>query len=220
MSVENLINERSTEELKAIAKKNLEKSSARPMGTINMDAVRSVLNGESPRLSVSMYTSEMQPNTVEENEEKEKRHKLFQNLRKEINPTFCPNCNKFMGRNRLDDKFFSLRKMCFECAIKQETELRTQGKWELFETTRLIENKLSFLAEVKEEAIDYLTVGLKKCHEVVNEDGSIQKFTNDDYDGMKEIIESQVVEIEGYITDLNEYLIELNLRLTENSNVN
>ncbi len=47
-------------------------------------------------------------------------------------PLFCPKCNKIM-KNRNDSDFYKIHKMCFNCVIDMEHELKREGKWEEYE---------------------------------------------------------------------------------------
>lgn len=44
-------------------------------------------------------------------------------------PIFCPSCSKPMN-SRHDTKFWMGKGKCFDCVIKDETELRRTGKWQ------------------------------------------------------------------------------------------
>ena len=48
-------------------------------------------------------------------------------------PIFCPSCKKPM-KPHLDKKWFNMYKRCFNCQIDFETNLRTQGLWEEYQT--------------------------------------------------------------------------------------
>jgi hypothetical protein len=69
-------------------------------------------------------------------------------------PWFCPQCTKSMP-HRLDTKFWRLRGKCMDCVIKDETEIRRQGKWEEYEQQILKENYRAHLVEAIMELHDY-----------------------------------------------------------------
>jgi len=48
-------------------------------------------------------------------------------------PLFCPKCGKVM-KNRNDSDFYRIHKMCFNCVIDLEEELKCSGKWEEYQT--------------------------------------------------------------------------------------
>lgn len=61
-------------------------------------------------------------------------------------PWFCPVCEKSMS-HRLDDKFWNLRGKCFDCVIKEETEIRRQGKWKEYEEKIMRANYIASLKD-------------------------------------------------------------------------
>jgi hypothetical protein len=62
-------------------------------------------------------------------------------------PWWCPRCKKPMN-HRLDIKFWRIRNHCMDCVIKDETEIRRQGKWEEYEQKIMLRN---YIAEVKDK---------------------------------------------------------------------
>lgn len=69
-------------------------------------------------------------------------------------PWFCPVCEKAMP-HRFDTKFWRIRGKCMDCVIKDETEIRRQGKWEEYEQQILKANYRAALAEKIMELQDY-----------------------------------------------------------------
>ena len=63
-------------------------------------------------------------------------------------PLFCPNCSKVM-KKRLDDKMWRLFGHCFDCQVEFENKLRVTGKYEVWEKKKILENKKSFLNDLK-----------------------------------------------------------------------
>ena len=80
-----------------------------------------------------------------------------------VMPLFCPVCSKMM-KPRLDKKWFSLYKHCFNCQIEFETALRISGQWE------------TYLKEVNNQGIE----GLIKDFEVWM-DEEIKNKDNDSF---------------------------------------
>lgn len=62
-------------------------------------------------------------------------------------PYWCPRCTKPLN-HRFDVKFWRIRGYCMDCVIKDETELRRQGKWEEYERKVLLRN---YIAEVQDK---------------------------------------------------------------------
>ena len=65
-------------------------------------------------------------------------------------PWFCPQCEKSMS-HRLDVKYWRIRNKCMDCVIKEETELRRQGKWKEYEEGRVRANYIAFLKDKIQE---------------------------------------------------------------------
>ena len=61
-------------------------------------------------------------------------------------PWFCPKCEKAMN-HRLDFKFWRIRNHCMDCNIKEETEIRRQGKWKEYEESIM---KANYIANLKD----------------------------------------------------------------------
>jgi len=62
-------------------------------------------------------------------------------------PWWCPRCNKPMN-HRFDIKFWRIRGHCMDCVIKDETEIRRQGKWEEYERKIMLRN---YIAETRDK---------------------------------------------------------------------
>lgn len=69
-------------------------------------------------------------------------------------PLFCPNCGKVM-KKRLDDKMWRLFGHCFDCQVEFENKLRVTGKYEVWEKKKILENKKSFLNDLKQSIDEF-----------------------------------------------------------------
>ena len=69
-------------------------------------------------------------------------------------PLFCPECKKVM-KKRLDDKMWRLFGHCFDCQVKVENKLRIEGKYEEWERKKILENKKSFLHDLKQSIDEF-----------------------------------------------------------------
>ncbi|MAB65398.1 MAG: hypothetical protein CL662_01020 [Bacteroidetes bacterium] len=47
-------------------------------------------------------------------------------------PLFCPCCNKLMKKH-MDPQYYKVHKMCYDCVIDKEHEIKKQGKWEEYQ---------------------------------------------------------------------------------------
>ena len=62
-------------------------------------------------------------------------------------PWWCPRCSKPLN-HRFDIKFWRIRGHCMDCVVKDETEIRKQGKWEEYERKVMLRN---YIAEVEDK---------------------------------------------------------------------
>lgn len=69
-------------------------------------------------------------------------------------PWWCPKCNKPMN-HRLDTKFWAIRGHCYDCTVKEESEMRRNGTWEEFERKTMLRNYLSALRDRIAELQEY-----------------------------------------------------------------
>jgi len=112
-------------------------------------------------------------------------------------PLFCPNCKKVM-KNRHDKTYYNIHKICFNCVIDFEHELKKTGKWEEYELSikndeldnRIKEFKL-WIQEKLEESNDGF----------ISEDGAMEKWVGK-ID--KDKVEQYVKEVEEYLTSLKQ----------------
>jgi hypothetical protein len=85
----------------------------------------------------------------------------------------CPKCDcKMSGRN--DKKYYNIHKMCMECGVKKETEMRVNGTWEEYERTKVLENVKAWLndAQVEMEIVKQQIAQ----DSYVNSDGRLEKW--------------------------------------------
>ena len=61
-------------------------------------------------------------------------------------PWFCPQCQKSMS-HRFDTKFWRIRGKCMDCVVKEETEIRRQGKWKEYEESIM---KANYIAAIND----------------------------------------------------------------------
>ena len=75
-------------------------------------------------------------------------------------PWFCPECDKTM-KKKLDNKFWRMMGHCFDCQVKIENKLRVEGKWEEYEKKKILENKKSYLKDLKQSIDEFEASGGK-----------------------------------------------------------
>ena len=112
-------------------------------------------------------------------------------------PLFCPNCKKVM-KNRNDKPFYNIHKMCFNCVVDLEANLKNQGKFEDYERNIKndeIDNRIKeFQLWVKEK--------LEEGNEgFVSESGEVEKWVGKvNEDKVEEYVKEAVKYLESLKT--------------------
>lgn len=101
-------------------------------------------------------------------------------------PLSCPSCKGLMKVDDYNKKMWSIHRKCFDCVIKQESEIKRLGKWD--EYCSAIMNKS------KDAELDYLEAFLEQWVQeddtFMSEQGEKEKWGG----GSKEAIYNQVKE--------------------------
>lgn len=83
-------------------------------------------------------------------------------------PWWCPRCNKPLN-HRFDVKFWRIRGHCMDCVIKDETEIRRQGKWEEYERNIMLRNYIAETTDKIAELQNYYDTVSKPEFLIMNE---------------------------------------------------
>jgi len=70
-------------------------------------------------------------------------------------PWWCPKCEHSMA-HKFDTKFYRLYGQCYDCTIKEHTQMMIDGTWEEFEKRKVRENEKAFLKDKIQERQDYI----------------------------------------------------------------
>lgn len=124
-------------------------------------------------------------------------------------PWFCPHCTKAMS-HRFDTKSYNTLGKCYDCAIKEETKMRYEGKWEEYSRQQLQKN---YIAGVKDKIAElqhyYDTVS---APEFVHADGEkilmIEKW-DVNVDKIKDDLKKDIDELKIHLKDLLEKMDEI-----------
>jgi hypothetical protein len=107
----------------------------------------------------------------------------FDSLKKAISlPISCPKCGKGMKSTTLNKKMWPIHKMCFDCVITMETELKRQGKFEeyVYElTTRGIK---TYIKDLEDALLDMAS---ESNESFVTEAGDVEKWAGKGIDNNK-----------------------------------
>ena len=116
-------------------------------------------------------------------------------------PFWCPRCSKPLN-HRFDVKFWRIRGHCMDCVIKDETEIRRQGKWKEYEQKIMLRN---YIAAVKDKIQE-----LQSYHDTV----SAPEFINAD-DTKILMVERWNVDVDKIKSDLMRDIQELKIILNK-----
>lgn len=110
-------------------------------------------------------------------------------------PLVCPKCNNPMKNKELDKKMFFLHKMCFNCVIEYETELKRQGKYEEYEKSIIQNNVSSYIKDLEDSFRDFVLE--KTNNSFVTEQGDIETWNGGDID-----YEQMAKDLKEYINNI------------------
>jgi Zn-finger domain-containing protein len=120
-------------------------------------------------------------------------------VRKRITmPLNCPQCRQPM-KNRLDKTMYPIHSTCFDCVIKHETKLKTEGK---FEEYQLNINKQGLAYHLKEMENILLELLMNNNEEsFVTEGGDIETWKGNDA-----LKQSAIKDLQEYIQKIKDTL--------------
>jgi hypothetical protein len=124
----------------------------------------------------------------------------FDKLKEAINlPLSCPKCGKAIKNHNLNKKMWSIHKMCFDCVVIMETELKRTGQFEEYARNLTTRGVRSYINELEEVILE---IALEETNEgFVTEDGDIEKWAGKGIDKQK-----LTTEIQEYIQKLKEHI--------------
>ena len=93
-----------------------------------------------------------------------------------ILPLTCPHCSKPMKVDNLNKKMYNIHKMCFDCVIDMEAEIKKQGKYEEYVSLKRIENRNTSLSDLESQVESWL---LEK-NSYITEAGDIESWEGGD----------------------------------------
>ena len=196
------------------------------LGKFYPKRIKAVLNGETPVIKVGYQPKQISDEYVGEFIDRDgKSYPKFKNkdgkvyvkkgntkidlrvFEKEVVncPLFCPVCGKPM-KTKSDEKMWRLRGKCLQCVVKEEHKIRLSGYWNLYERIKINQNKVAFLNQILDEINEYLTNGIKKEIQFINENGKIEKWNNEAYSKTVEFLEKEKKEVIENLQKLNKQL--------------
>jgi hypothetical protein len=116
-------------------------------------------------------------------------------------PLGCPKCNKPMN-HYLDEKMWTIHKLCFNCTIDKEHEIQKAGKWAEYERQKITANAESFLKDLNDYVTEFVQDSTTKAH--VTEDGIIERWKEVDSKHLQKISDTVINEMTDKITNYKE----------------
>ena len=127
-------------------------------------------------------------------------------------PWFCPECKKTM-KKKLDDKFWRMMGHCFDCQVKIENEKRIDGTYEAWARNKVLENKKSYLKDLKQSIDEFEQTGGKV--EFFNSVGVVTpELEKEKWEMGEEQFNNIITEAREYITKLEEAIDEETKKLS------
>lgn len=113
----------------------------------------------------------------------------FSKVRKELQtPLCCPKCNKHM--KHIDQHMYKFNKVCLDCTVEFEHELRKQGKYEEYERARVQANAKGFVMDLDKYFSEYFSDQTNDGF--VTEDGDIESWSGNTVKRVEEIVKPQI----------------------------
>ena len=109
---------------------------------------------------------------------KTKNSEIFQELRDDLKS--FPNCRKetctCAGTHPIDKKMQVIHKMCFDCVLEMEHELKKSGTFNEYEHNKVRENALAWLADAERDVAMLKQTYTQAAKFVTNSEGEIETW--------------------------------------------
>jgi ribosomal protein L44E len=124
----------------------------------------------------------------------------FDKLKESINlPLTCPKCGKAMKNHNLNKKMWPLHKMCFDCVVVMETELKRTGQYEEYVRNLTTRGVKTYITELESALLE---LALEDSNEeFITEQGDVEKWAGKGIDKQK-----LAEEIQEYIQKLKDHV--------------
>jgi hypothetical protein len=123
----------------------------------------------------------------------------FDSLKKAISlPISCPKCNKGMKSTSLNKKMWPIHKMCFNCVVDMETELKRKGEFEQYVRELTTQGIKTYIKDLEDALLDMAS---ESNEGFVTEAGDIEKWTGNGLDN-----EKLTQDLQEYIQKLKDHV--------------
>jgi hypothetical protein len=198
-------------------------------GKSNVEIVKSYLKGDRPFIQVgyqpSVEKKHKDGDVWKDQDGKEwiqiGASKISKNLHdtKESSRRVCPVCKKdiFWGGNSYDEKFFNKTGKCYDCVVEEETKMRLEGTFEVYEKIKVIKNQKAFLEELKQKIDESITWINNKSNKIeyLNEDGTMDLWSDLSKETFLEDAEKDLKEVDKSLILCGESISMLEKQLNE-----
>lgn len=113
----------------------------------------------------------------------------FTAVRKSLQvPLSCPKCKNAM--HHFDDTIYRFNKVCLNCTVEFEHELRKQGKYEEYERARVLANAKGFIFDLDKYFEEYCKDESNRGF--VTEEGDVETWIGNSSKRVEEIIRPEI----------------------------
>jgi bacterioferritin-associated ferredoxin len=123
----------------------------------------------------------------------------FDELKKVMSlPLACPKCGKAVKSTMLNKKMWPIHKMCFDCVIDMETELKREGKFEEYARDLVTKGAKTYIKDLENALLDLV----KESNDAfVTEHGDIEKWAGKgiDNDKLSKEIQEHIQKLKDHI---------------------
>ena len=123
----------------------------------------------------------------------------FDEIKKVINlPLSCPKCSKAMKSTSLNKKMWPIHKMCFDCVLDMETELKRTGQYEQYVLDIVSKGAKNYIKDLEDALIDLVS---QTNEGFVTEAGDIEKWAGKgvDTDKMTKEIQEHIQKLKDHV---------------------
>ena len=114
-------------------------------------------------------------------------------------PIACPKCGKAMKSITLNKKMWPIHKMCFDCVITMETELKRTGQFGEYARNMLNKSAKTYIKDLEDGLLELALMDTNE--DFVTEAGDIEKWAGKGMD-----IEKLTNEIQEHIQELKSHI--------------
>jgi len=123
----------------------------------------------------------------------------FDEIKKVINlPLSCPKCSKAMKSTSLNKKMWPIHKMCFDCVLDMETELKRTGQYEQYVLDIVSKGAKNYIKDLEDALIDLVS---QTNEGFVTEAGDVEKWAGKgvDTDKITKEIQEHIQKLKDHV---------------------